>query len=301
MHRKSAVSDDRPDEGNVGLYGPDSEMWRLNREGILLLAAGPRALLLQIAHPLIAEGVDQFSSFRVDPWSRLRDTTRSYLTIVYGSTPVARAEIARLNRLHRAFTGPVRDADARERSGVPSYAARDPELSLWVHATLVDSILVAYAAWISPLSGPQRARAYAETLPVGRAFGIPAELLPTDIEAFDRYMTSMLGPDGPAHVSSLGRELSTFVLHPRLTAMVPALTWVPPAAYDWLTWPAIALLPADVREEFGLPWGADRAAVAEWLRVGLIRGRLLFSPAVRWFPIASRAYRRVGRSATSGQ
>ena len=190
------MSDD-DGRGHLGLYGPDSEMWRLNREGILLLAAGPRALLLQIAHPLIAEGVDQFSSFRVDPWSRLRGTTRSYLTIIYGSTPVARAEIARLNRLHRAFTGPVRDPGARERLGVPRTPPAIPALSLWVHATLVDSILAAYAAWIAPLSAARRARAYAETLPVGRAFGIPADLLPADIEAFDAYMAAMLAPGRP--------------------------------------------------------------------------------------------------------
>src|SRR5439155_8806512 len=92
-----------------GLYGPESESWRLNREAMLLLGAGPRALLMQIAHPLIAEGVDQHSSFREDPWSRLTATTRSYLTIVYGSGPQARTEIARLNRLHRSIRGPVRD------------------------------------------------------------------------------------------------------------------------------------------------------------------------------------------------
>src|SRR5262245_52257480 len=85
----------------AGLYGPDSEAWRLNREAVLLLGAGPRALLLQIAHPLVAEGVDQHSGFREDPWSRLAATTRSYLTIVYGSASQARAEIRRLNALHR--------------------------------------------------------------------------------------------------------------------------------------------------------------------------------------------------------
>ena len=70
-----------------GLYGPESEAWRLNREAMLLLGAGPRALLLQLAHPLVAEGVDQHSDFRADPWRRLPATLRSYLTIVYGSRP----------------------------------------------------------------------------------------------------------------------------------------------------------------------------------------------------------------------
>src|SRR3954470_16987369 len=103
---------DVPDDDSLGLYGPDSEAWRLNREAVLLLGAGPRALLLQIAHPLVAEGVDQHSGFREDSWSRLTGTTRSYLTIVYGSTTQARAEIRRLNALHRSITGPVNDPDA---------------------------------------------------------------------------------------------------------------------------------------------------------------------------------------------
>ena len=93
----------------AGLYGPGSEAWRLNREAALLLGAGPRALLLQIAHPLVAEGVDQHSDFRADPWARLAGTLRSYLRIVYGTTTTARAEIRRLNGLHRTIGGPVRD------------------------------------------------------------------------------------------------------------------------------------------------------------------------------------------------
>ena len=53
---------------NEGLYGPDSEAWRLNREAMLLLGAGPRALLLQLAHPLVAEASSEHSDFRADPW-----------------------------------------------------------------------------------------------------------------------------------------------------------------------------------------------------------------------------------------
>ncbi len=126
-----------------GLYGPASEAWRLNREAMLLLGAGPRALLLQLAHPAVAAGVADHSDFRTDPWRRLAGTLRSYLTIVYGTTPVARAEIRRLNALHREITG-------------PGYAARDPELALWVHATLVDSTMAVADAWLEPI-GPRPA------------------------------------------------------------------------------------------------------------------------------------------------
>ena len=66
---------ERPLTADPGLYGPGSESWRLGREAMLLLGAGPRALLLQLAHPLVAEGVDQHSDFRADPWARLAGTS----------------------------------------------------------------------------------------------------------------------------------------------------------------------------------------------------------------------------------
>ena len=116
--RRVIEPDDRA--ARAGLYGPDSEAWRLNREAMLLLGAGPRALLLQIAHPLVAEGVDQFSDFRLDPWRRLSATLRSYLTIVYGSRSAARAEIGLLNRLHRAIGGMSSPATSRPASTMSS-------------------------------------------------------------------------------------------------------------------------------------------------------------------------------------
>src|SRR5450759_1307819 len=150
---------------------------------MLLLGGVPRAILLQLAHPLVAEGGAQHSDFRTDPWSRLAGTLRSYLRIIYASRTGATAEIARLNRLHRSITGVVDDPEARAATGVVKYAARDPGLSLWVHATLVESTLAVNDAWRGPMSPGEAARFYAETLPIGRAFGIPAQILPADLAA----------------------------------------------------------------------------------------------------------------------
>ncbi|HET7181091.1 MAG TPA: oxygenase MpaB family protein, partial [Candidatus Limnocylindrales bacterium] len=258
-----------------GFYGPGSEAWRLNREAMLLLGAGPRALLLQVAHPLVAAGVTQHSHFRDDPWARLSGTLRSYLRIVYGSAPAARDEIRRLNELHRGIRGAVTAPDARARHGA-RYSALDPQLSLWVHATLVDSTIAAYDAWIEPLSAEERARYYEETLPVGRAFGIPASQLPPDVDAFDAYVAGMLGPDGPVRVGDEARELADAILHPPLGPAVaaagplfaraaPLMDAIPARAYGWLFWPSIGLLPAAVRDGYGLPWGFRQRAVAGWL------------------------------------
>jgi uncharacterized protein (DUF2236 family) len=288
-----AAAADAPDPG---LYGPDSEAWRLNREAMLLLGAGPRALLLQIAHPAVAAGVNDHSDFRADPWRRLAGTLRSYLTIVYGATGAALAEIRRLNTLHRGITG-------------PGYAARDPELSLWVHATLVDSTMAVADAWLEPLSQDRRATYYAETLPIGRAFGVPDALLPPDIVAFDRYVAAMLSPDGPVRVSPIARELAGVILRPPLAPLAPllplptaaarsVLARVSPATYGWTLWPSVGLLPRSVRDDYGLAWDVREQVVSAWLVAGFRAWRPLLPASFRQMPKALAADRRMGDGAS---
>ena len=269
-----------PEEDVRGLYGPGSEAWALNREAMLLLGAGPRALLLQLAHPAVAAGVADHSDFRADPWRRLQGTLRSYLTIVYGTGTAARAEIRRLNGLHRTIAG-------------PGYHARDPELSLWVHATLVDSTIVAADRWLEPLSRERRGRYYAETLPIGRAFGIRPELLPPDLDAFEAYVERSIAPDGPVHPDAVARELAEAVLHPPLGPVIPPLAAVPPRVYSWTMWPSLDLLPPSTRAEYGFAWGPLQRAVARWL-VAMWRWWRPSLPAdFRQMPAALRADRRM--------
>ena len=288
-----------------GPYGPRSEAWQLNREATMLLGAGPRALLLQIAHPLIAEGVDQHSDFRREPWKRLEATLRSYLRIVYGTQMEARDEIDRLGRLHRQVRGPVVDPAARG-LGRSRYSALDPELSLWVHATLIDSTIVAFDRWIQPLAPARRARFYDETRPVGLAFGIPDSLLPAGYAAFQDYLDAMLAPGGPIRVPPTARALSETILHPPLGPLVPpgrlsaAIDLLPPAAYDWLLWPAVALLPERVRVDFGIPWTLRRRLTSAWLVAGFQAWRPLMPPSFRWMPQAIAADRRVDSWADRG-
>lgn len=290
-----------------GFYGPQSEAWRLNREAMLLLGAGPRALLLQIAHPAVAAGVAEHSDFRSDPWARLSGTLASYLRIVYGTADAARSEIARLHALHRGIRGDVLEPSARTRHG-GRYSALDPELGLWVHATLVDSTIAAYDAWLAPLSREQRSRYYEETLPVGRAFGIPASKLPPDLDAFEAYLDSMLAPGGPIEVGDTARELASAILHPPLGPAVAATGFpfdrlagfadaVPSRAYSWLLWPSIGLLPERLRRDYGFPWGLRQRAVSTWLVAAWQAWRPVLPPSFRQMPQAVRADRRVGAGA----
>jgi uncharacterized protein (DUF2236 family) len=213
--------------------------------------------------------------------------------------------VRRLNVLHRTVRG------RREDGG--SYDAADPELRLWVHATLVDSSLVAAETWLGPLGAAGRARYYEESIPVGRAFGIPARLMPPDIGAFDAYVASMLDPAGPVQPSPVARQLASVILHPRpgpairtLTAAagerlpVPALEalsaagdHLPAMTVSWLLWPAIGLLPPRLRAAYALPWGPLERVVAAWLVASWRGWNAVLPGAIRHMPQARAADRRL--------
>ncbi|HET7028392.1 MAG TPA: oxygenase MpaB family protein [Candidatus Limnocylindrales bacterium] len=278
-----------------GIYGPGSEAWRLNREAVMLMVAGPRALLLQVAHPLVAAGVDQHSGFRTDPWRRLEATIRSFLTVVYGRRSAALGEIARLNGLHRDIRGPVPDAELAARFG-ETYTARDPELSLWVHATLVDSTIVAYDALVEPLSRTRRERFYAETRPVARLFGVPDGLIPADYAGFEAYVAAAASPAGPVHPTDASRDIAWHILHPPFGPLHPTLAWIPRSSSTWTFWPAVALLPSSIRAEYGLSLGPIERTTARWLTGAWRAWRPLLPEGFRQMRAARDADARIARA-----
>src|SRR5512132_718093 len=93
---------------DIGILARDSVARRINRETFLLLG-GTAALLLQVAHPLVAAGVDAHSDFRRDPFGRLLRTLDTTLTIVFGTTAQARAALRRIDRRHAGVRGAAAD------------------------------------------------------------------------------------------------------------------------------------------------------------------------------------------------
>lgn len=232
-------------------------MWRINREAALL-AAGPAALLLQVAHPLVAEGVHQHSAFEADPPRRLRNTLRTTLALVFGDGPTAERAVRRLNGVHGSVSGDVQDPEARAISGRDSYRALEPELLLWVQATLIRTSVDAYERWVGPISRQERETFWAEARRVGVRLGVPPSASPADWAAFEAYWARMVGPDGPIRVTPTGRRLG------RAIAGSP-LPFVPGPLLGPLMSPALALMPERIRMEYGFAWGPGRAAFARLL------------------------------------
>lgn len=251
-----------------GLYGPDTITWRLLRERALLLG-GPRALLLQLAHPLVAAGVAEHSSFPRDALTRLRRTLDATLTIVYGSADRARAAAERVNTVHAHVHGTLRDAVGPYPAGTP-YDARNPELLLWVHATLVDTSLTVYRTFVAPLSPRELERAWQESKIAARLLLVPDHVMPDSYEEFRAYFESML-TSGAIAIGERQRALARDVLRPPIRG-VPRRTFDIPAAIT------IALLPEPVRRAYGfdaraLRWSPRLVGAA--LRLLPARARLM--------------------------
>ena len=165
-----------------GLYPEDSITRRVNRENVLLLGGG-RALLMQLAHPKVAAGVDEHSDFRRHPVRRLRRTVRMTMAIVFGDQKTAEAAAQAVNRVH----GRVRGED---------YHALDPDLLLWVHATLVDSALVTYERFVQRLSAGEREDFYQESKLLGELLRIPRARFPDRLRAHVKDQEVTIGQIG---------------------------------------------------------------------------------------------------------
>jgi uncharacterized protein (DUF2236 family) len=230
----------------LGFYGPGTQMWRINREAVLL-GAGTSALLLQLAHPLVAEGVAQHSRFEEDPWRRLRGTLRTSLALVFGDRTAAEKAVARLNGIHARVRGEAHDPVARSIAG-DRYRALDPALLLWVQATLIVSGVQAYERWVGPLTVEEKEQFWSEAREFGELLGIPASHSPADWAALESYWRHMLDPDGPIQVTPTARRLARSIIR-------PPMRLVPGPVVDLLVLPSLNLLPARIREAYGIPWG----------------------------------------------
>ncbi len=268
-----------PDGSGSGLFAAGSAIRRVNREAALL-AAGPRALLLQMAHPLVAAGVAEHSSFLADPLSRLRATLDRTLGIVFGEREEALGHARAIREAHARVRGTLREGTAAFPAGTP-YDARDPDLLLWVHATLVDSALVAYERFVAPLDPGTRDAFVAESGRVASLVGVPDALIPGDFAAHRRYFDAVVA--GPAlEVTPTARRLADAVLH-------PPIRFVPRAAGDLASVLTLGLLPPEVCARYGFAWGPGRERAHRALAAAIRVAIPLIPFGLRAFAAARRA------------
>jgi uncharacterized protein (DUF2236 family) len=270
-----------------GLFGPETVTWRVNREGSLLIGGGTAAIL-QVAHPLVAAGVGEHSRYQVDPWGRLQRTLDITTRITFGSTEVAAKAARAIQMAHKRVHGELPWDAGRFPAGTP-YDANDPELQMWVHATLVATSLTVYTRWIAPLSIAEQSRFYEEQKTMGEAFGVPRDHQPATLADFFDYYDAMLESDALASTPVL-HEVTESILNPDLPLRGRPV-------WDAIKLATTGLLTPRWRKELGLPWGPNRERVLDASRFLLRRALPLLPGVVREFPGARVADRRIRTAA----
>jgi uncharacterized protein (DUF2236 family) len=264
---------------DAGLFGPDSMVWRVHADPASLIG-GLRALLIQALHPVAMAAVDQHSGYKTDPWGRLSRISE-YMTITtFGDTQQAFDAAARLRDIHRGLSG-VDPVTGR------SYRVDDPDLLLWVHNVEVDSFVAGFRAYGDSMEAPEADRYVFEMVKHAELVGLAPEDVPHTMAELRVYLDSATG----LALTPAARDGMRYVLAPPMPPLARPLWAV-------LATAAVAILPAWVRDLYGLPWvGVATPAVRVTTRALLTTFKTLVPPP----PPVREAHARAGAvpSATS--
>lgn len=261
-HDDPAVYDGPP--GDPGLLGPDSISWMIHADLASVAQAGLSAIVLEILHPSVIAGVQQFSLYRDDPFQRARATLGYVLTTTFGNTAAATAVIEQVRNVHSHINGTRPD-------GVP-YRALDPELIAWVHTAIPWMIMRVFERTNRPLSAQDKDRYLAEQAIIGRLGG--ADVVPTSVTELEDYVASMRPKLG---VNAQTREFLDFLLGAPLGFRLPSVVDV--EVHRFALYAGLSYAPGWVRELVGYdrpPW-ATRRLIDPYLALDARTTRWAFS------------------------
>jgi uncharacterized protein (DUF2236 family) len=282
-HRPLPLHDSTPDPG---LFGPDTVTWRVMHEPLLILGGG-RALLMQAANPLVAQGAIEFSAYADDPFGRLMRTIHWVTMVTYGTRAEAAAASGVVNRMHTRVRGSLPGEHATEGTPVGTeYTALDGDLLRWVHASFVDTMLVTHDALVGGLTTADRDRFVREWDAVAALMHVPPRLLWKSHRALRTYVDGEVAR-GVARPGAGSRLVSRMVVHPPLRSSLLRPGW------DVVAFTTVGLLPAAVRRGYGILWTPAHTAAHRTLCLTLRRTHDLLPHRLRVSPVHELAMARV--------
>jgi uncharacterized protein (DUF2236 family) len=266
----------------AGYFTDDSMLRRVHRERAIALS-GPRALLMQAAHPLAVSGLLAHSTAMEEPYDRLARTAEVMSTIGFGSRADTDRVTEHVRSMHERVRGRLPEAVGVFEAGTP-YRADQPDLLLWVLFTLVDSGIVVYRKYVGAMSREEEAAYWEDYKVVGSLFGLADSDMPHTLDDLDEYRREMLEGDVLLITDWARRRAREIV-------MEPPVPWIARPLLETANFITVALLPDRIRREYGfapLPPAPLRKALvaggAEYVKravVPFLPERLRLVPAAR--------------------
>ena len=209
---------------------------------------GARALLMQAAHPLVSAGARQTSFYARDPWKRLVRTVQLQLIIAFGSKDEANRTAQRINQLHEKIRGvdPV--------TGQP-YDGLDPDLLLWVHATLEESALMMYEKTVRLLTSAERDQYHQENLISAELILLPPEHVPPTFDDLVDYIEGVVKGN-----ELLLTDVALEVYDLMRGGPVPYHT---KPVWQFVAFAARGTLPPELQDLYNIKWDPNRQRVLD--------------------------------------
>ena len=168
-------------KSDPGYFGPESMMWKVNKE-ITVLFGGARALLMHAAHPLIAAGARQTSFYQRDPWKRLIRTLSLQNSLTFGTKKEADESANRINKLHEVIKG-------KDEVSGGIYDALDHEQLLWVHACLQISSIYFYELTVKKLTLEEKDKYHLENMKAAEMCLVDTNIMPKTHNGLKEWVT----------------------------------------------------------------------------------------------------------------
>ncbi len=239
-------------------YFTDDSMLRIVHRERALALSGPRALLMQAAHPLAVSGLLAHSTSLDEPYDRLARTAEVMSMIGFGPKAEADRMTRGVRAMHKRVAGRIGEPAGPFPAGTP-YRADQPDLLMWVLFTLVDSALVVFQMYVRGLDEEEQAAYWDDYKVVGKLFGLRRRDMPDTLADLREYRREML-TGGELVVTDWARKRA------REIVLEPPIPWMARPLLETVNFITVALLPAEIRRQYGFsslpPAPVRRALVA---------------------------------------
>ena len=190
-------------KADPGYFGPNSMMWKVNKE-ITVLFGGARALLMHAAHPLIAAGARQTSFYQRDPWKRLIRTLSLQNSVTFGTRSEADESAHRINKLHEVIKG--EDIVTKK-----IYDALDHEQLLWVHACLQISSIYFYEKTVKKLSDSEKNQYHKENMLAAKLVLIDENKMPQTHDQLKKWVIEKSRENGYLIYTDVAKDVQEII------------------------------------------------------------------------------------------